>query len=130
MSGFVDRAPVSYTHLDVYKRQPFQWFGQDTAGELRRKVNLLKDACRNVRGLSLRWHDPEATVVEGLASRGDRRMGAVIERVWRAGGTFQEWSECFDLSLWEDALAAEGLSLATVAHRDRDADEVLSLIHI
>jgi radical SAM family uncharacterized protein len=109
---------------------PFQWFGQDTAGELRRKVNLLKDACRNVRGLSLRWHDPEATVVEGLASRGDRRMGAVIERVWRAGGTFQEWSECFDLSLWEDALAAEGLSLATVAHRDRDADEVLPWDHL
>jgi radical SAM family uncharacterized protein len=109
---------------------PFQWFGQDTAAELRRKVNLLKDACRGVRGLSLRWHDPEASVVEGLASRGDRRMGAVIERVWRAGGTFQEWSECFDLSLWEDALVAEGLSLEAVAHRDRDADEVLPWDHL
>ena len=109
---------------------PFQWFGQDTAGELRRKVHLLKDACRGTRGLSLRWHDPEATVVEGLASRGDRRMGAVIERVWRAGGTFQEWSECFDLALWEDALAAEGLSLDTVAHRDRGADEVLPWDHL
>ena len=46
-------------------------------------------------------------------------MGAVIERVWRAGGTFQEWSERFDLGLWEEALAAEGLSLAEVAYRDR-----------
>ena len=109
---------------------PFQWFGQDTAGELRRKVNLLKDVCRGVRGLSLRWHDPEASVVEGLASRGDRRMGAVIERVWQAGGTFQEWSECFDPSLWEEALAAEGLSLETVAHRDRDADEVFPWDHL
>ncbi|MGH8994945.1 MAG: TIGR03960 family B12-binding radical SAM protein, partial [Acidimicrobiales bacterium] len=109
---------------------PFQWFGQDTAGELRRKVNLLKDACRGVRGLSLRWHDPEASVVEGLASRGDRRMGAVIERVWRAGGTFQEWSECFDLAKWEEALAAEGLSLESVAHRDRGADEALAWDHI
>ena len=66
------------------------------------------------RGLTIRWHDPEATVVEGLASRGDRRMGAVIERVWRAGGTFQEWSERFDLGLWEEALAAEGLALEEV----------------
>jgi radical SAM family uncharacterized protein len=109
---------------------PFQWFGQDTALELRRKVNLLKDACRGGRGLSLRWHDPEASVVEGLASRGDRRMGAVIERVWRAGGTFQEWSECFDLAKWEQALAAEGLSFESVAHRSRGEDEALAWDHL
>ena len=71
------------------------------------------------RGLTIRWHDPAASAAEGLASRGDRRMGAVIERVWRAGGTFQEWSERFDLRLWEEALAAEGLSFDEVCHRDR-----------
>ena len=63
---------------------------------------------QRTRGLTIRWHDPEASVVEGLASRGDRRMGAVIERVWRAGGTFQEWSERFDLSLWEDGARRRG----------------------
>ena len=57
-------------------------------------------------------------------------MGAVIERVWRAGGTFQEWSERFDLGLWEEALAAEGLSLAEVAYRDRDEHEPLPWDHI
>ena len=57
-------------------------------------------------------------------------MGAVIERVWRAGGTFQEWSERFDLALWEEALAAEGLSLAEVAHRHRDEHEPLPWDHI
>ena len=77
---------------------PFQWFGQNTMEELRRKVGLLKDAARRTRGLTLRWHDPEATAAEGLVSRGDRRMGAVVEHVWRDGGTFQEWSEHFDLA--------------------------------
>ncbi len=109
---------------------PFQWHGQDTIGELRRKIDLLRRACRGVRGLTLRWHDPEATAVEGLVSRGDRRVGAVIERVWRAGGTFQEWSERFDLRLWLDALAAEGLCLDDVVHRSRDRDEVLAWDHI
>ncbi|HMD46572.1 MAG TPA: B12-binding domain-containing radical SAM protein, partial [Acidimicrobiales bacterium] len=109
---------------------PFQWFGQDTIESLRGKINLLKDACRGVRGLSLRWHDPEATAVEGLASRGDRRMGAVIERVWRAGGTFQEWSEHFDLALWEEALAAEGLTFADSVHRHRGEDEALPWDHL
>ncbi len=109
---------------------PFQWFGQNTVAELQRKVNLLREEARRIRGLTVRWHEPAASAAEGLASRGDRRMGAVIERVWRAGGTFQEWSERFDLTLWEDALAAEGLSLDEVAYRDRDEHEPLPWDHI
>ena len=109
---------------------PFQWFGQDTVDELERKVALLRAEARRTRGLTIRWHEPAASVAEGLASRGDRRMGAVIERVWRAGGTFQEWSERFDLSLWESALAAEGLGVDEVCHRDRGDDEALPWDHI
>jgi radical SAM family uncharacterized protein len=109
---------------------PFQWAGQDRADELQRKVRLLRDAGRGVRGLTIRWHDPAASTAEGVASRGDRRVGAVIERVWRAGGTFQEWSERFDLGLWEAALAAEGLSLDEVVHRPRDGDEALPWDHV
>ena len=86
VGGFVPKAQT-----------PFQWFGQNTIEELTRKVRLLRDAARPVRGLTIRWHDPKATAVEGVVSRGDRRMGAVIEQVWRQGGTFQEWSEHFDL---------------------------------
>src|SRR5665213_1255772 len=40
---------------------PFQWFGQNTIEELTRKVHLLRDAARPVRGLTIRWHDPKAT---------------------------------------------------------------------
>ena len=109
---------------------PFQWFGQNTVAELQRKVNLLREEARTTRGLTVRWHEPAASAAEGLASRGDRRMGAVIERVWRAGGTFQEWSERFDLALWEDALAAEGLGLDDVAYRHRDQHEPLPWDHI
>jgi radical SAM family uncharacterized protein len=104
---------------------PFQWFAQDTVGELRRKVDLLRDATKRDRGVTLRWHDPKATLAEGIASRGDRRIGAVIEEVWRRGGTFQEWSEHFDLSLWEDAMASHGLSIDWYVHRERDEDEAL-----
>ena len=109
---------------------PFQWFGQNTTAELRRKVGLLKDAARGVRGLTLRWHDPEATTAEGIVSRGDRRVGAVIEHVWRHGGTFQEWSEHFDLSLWEAGMAAAGLTLEDTVFRHRQADEVLPWDHL
>ncbi len=109
---------------------PFQWFGQNTIEELTRKVHLLRDAARPVRGLTVRWHDPKATAAEGVVSRGDRRMGAVIEQVWRRGGTFQEWTECFDLSLWTDALAENGMSLEDTVYRHRTEDEALPWDHL
>jgi radical SAM family uncharacterized protein len=109
---------------------PFQWFGQNGVAELQRKVNLLRDDLRRDRGVQLKWHDPRATLVEGIASRGDRRVGAVIEEVWRRGGVFQEWSEHFDLSLWEEAMARHGLSIDWYVTRHRHGDEVLPWDHV
>jgi radical SAM family uncharacterized protein len=109
---------------------PFQWFGQDTVESLHHKVGLLRDATRRDRGVQLRWHDPRASLAEGIASRGDRRVGAVIEEVWRRGGTFQEWSERFSLDLWTEAMASHGLSVDWYVHRDRSRYEVLPWAHI
>jgi radical SAM family uncharacterized protein len=109
---------------------PFQWFGQDTIDQTARKIGMLRDALRGARGVSLRWHDPEATVAEGIVSRGDRRVGAVVEHVWRAGGTFQEWSEHFDLGLWKAGLEAAGLSLDDTVYRHREEHEVLPWDHL
>jgi radical SAM family uncharacterized protein len=119
IGGFVPKAQT-----------PFQWFRQDTPRELGHKIGLLRDATRRDKGVQLRWHDPKATLCEGIASRGDRRVGAVIEEVWRRGGVFQEWSEHFDVNLWIDAMAAHGLSLDWYVHRERMQDEVLPWAHI
>jgi radical SAM family uncharacterized protein len=108
---------------------PFQWFGQNGVDELERKVALVRGALRR-SGAQVRWHDPAATFVEGIASRGDRRIGRVIERVWRAGGTFQEWSERFALDRWQEAMGAEGLDADWYVTRHRTADEVLPWDHI
>jgi radical SAM family uncharacterized protein len=109
---------------------PFQWFGQNTVVELQRKIGLLRDATRHDRGVQLKWHDPKASLIEGLMSRGDRRLGPVIEEVWRKGGTFQEWSEFFDHTLWVETMAAHGLSVDWYVHRHRTEDEVLAWDHL
>jgi hypothetical protein len=109
---------------------PFQWFGQCTLEEMQRKIGVLRDAVRRDRTIHLTWHDPKATLAEGIASRGDRRVGAVIEDVWRRGGRFQEWSEFFDLDLWLDAMAGHGLSVDWYVYRHRTVDEVLPWDHL
>ncbi|MBI2711178.1 MAG: TIGR03960 family B12-binding radical SAM protein [Actinobacteria bacterium] len=109
---------------------PFQWFGQNTLVELRRKIGLLRDALPRDHGVQLKWHTAEATVAEGIVSRGDRRLADVIEDVWRAGGTFQEWSERFDLSRWTEALDRHGLTLEHFVYRHRTPDEALPWDHL
>ena len=109
---------------------PFQWFGQNTEEELLRKIYLLRDAAKKVKGLRLKWHDSRATVVEGILSRGDRRLGAVIEKVWKEGGVFQEWSEHFDISIWKNAMEEEGLRIEDFAYRHREETEVLPWDHL
>jgi radical SAM family uncharacterized protein len=109
---------------------PFQWFGQNTSVELQRKIGLLRDDLRGARGVQLKWHDPKATLVEGIASRGDRRIGAVIEDVWRHGGVFQEWSEHFRIDLWLDAMERHGLSVEWYVYRHRTEHEVLPWDHV
>jgi radical SAM family uncharacterized protein len=118
LGGFVPKAHT-----------PFQWFGQNGVEELRRKIGLVRESLHR-SGAQLRWHDPEATFAEGIVSRGDRRLGPVIEAVWRAGGRFQEWSEHFSLGRWLDAMAAEGLDPGWYVTRHRTDDEVLPWDHI
>jgi radical SAM family uncharacterized protein len=119
LGGFVPKAHT-----------PFQWFGQNDQSELSRKIELVRGAIGRNRRVQLKWHDSRASLIEGLASRGDRRIGRVIERVWRAGGVFQEWGEHFNLQLWTEAMEAEGLSLDWYVTRHRHQDEVLPWEHI
>ncbi len=109
---------------------PFQWFGQVGVEELQRRIFMLKDVMKKVKGAQLKWHDPKATLAEGMASRGDRRMGAVIEDVWRQGGVFQEWSECFQFDRWTDAMQRHGLSIDDHVFRHREREEILPWGHI
>ncbi len=119
VGGFVPKAQT-----------PFQWHGQDTKDELERKVAMLRQEARLTRGLQIRWHEPAATIAEGIVSRGDRRLGAVLESVWRRGGIFQEWSEHFDLERFTTALSEAGLDLDAMTTRRRDEDELLPWAHL
>lgn len=103
---------------------PFQWSAMARPEEVFRKIDLLKSAVGD-RSIELRWHDPVASVIEGIISRGDSRIAQVIETVWKKGGIFQEWSEHFDGNLWFDAMAEHDLSVDEYCYRERDRHEVL-----
>jgi radical SAM-linked protein len=87
---------------------PFQWCAMDSMDEIRRKQRLLKELAREER-IDLKWHEAAVSHVEGILSRGDRRLGDVIEHAWRNGARFDGWDEHFDLARWNQALEACGV---------------------
>jgi radical SAM family uncharacterized protein len=117
---------------------PFQWAAQCDPDTVDSRLRKLRDAVNSDRGLGrnigMRYHDGKPSLIEGLLSRGDRRVGRVIERVWREGGRFDGWSEHFSYERWTAAAAAEleplGVSLAWFTTRERAEDETLPWDHL
>jgi radical SAM family uncharacterized protein len=112
VAGFVPKAHT-----------PFQWERQNTIEELREKGRRLKSQIKD-RALSLNYHEPEQSFLEGILARGDRRLAGVVELAWRKGARFDGWSETFGLSRWLEALEESGLDPADFT-RARDRDESL-----
>jgi radical SAM-linked protein len=89
---------------------PFQWCAQDAIGEIARKQAMLR-AQVSERGLRLKYHDRGVSFVEGIVSRGDRRLGDAIELAWRRGSRFDGWEEHFDLDRWTQVFADAGVDV-------------------
>jgi radical SAM family uncharacterized protein len=95
---------------------PYQWHAMQRRDYFHQAHTRLKRQLR-WRSVQLKYHDVEASLLEGVLCRGDRRVGAAIERAWRAGARFDGWSEQFRPQLWWDALAAAGVAVEPLLHQ-------------
>ena len=95
------RCTVSIGGFVPKPHTPFQWASMATPETIDDRLRLLKQAINADRSLGraigYRYHDGEPSLIEGLLARGDRRVGAVIRRVWEDGQRFDGWSEHFSL---------------------------------
>lgn len=116
------RITISTSCFVPKPHSPFQWEKQNTMDEYMRKVNLLRDNIK-AKNVVYNWHDPQTSYIEATLSRGDRRMGAVIENVWRAGGRLEAWSDYFSFERWMKAFKDAGVDPEFYAYRERSLDE-------
>ncbi len=118
------RITVSTSCFVPKPHSPFQWEKQVTMDEYIRRVNLLRENIR-AKNVVYNWHDPQTSYIEATLSRGDRRMGRVIENVWRSGGRLEAWSDYFSFERWMKAFDDAGVDPTFYAHRERAEDEVM-----
>lgn len=88
---------------------PFAWAEQVNTAELNRRLGVLRDAARG-KPVTLKYRDAETSLLEGVFTRGDRRLGAVIEEAYRRGCRFDAWSEHLRFRTWLDVFADLGVN--------------------
>ena len=123
------RITVSTSEFIPKPHTPFQWEAQVSREEYLRRVKVLTDALKT-RAITYNWHDAEVSLIEAALARGDRRVGAVIEEVWKNGGALESWSEYFSLERWLKAFETCGLDIDFYATRERPLSELLPWEHM
>lgn len=132
------RCTVSIGGFVPKPHTPFQWAAQLGVEETDARLLKLREAIRADKrygsSIGFRYHDGQPGIVEGLLSRGDRRVGKVIEAVWRDGGRFDGWSEHFSYERWmrcaDEAFSDVPVDLAWYTTRERGESEVLPWDHL
>lgn len=108
---------------------PFEFEPQDTEEMLVEKQKHLVESVRS-RKITVHYHDSKTSFLEGVLARGDRRLGQVIYKAWKAGCVFDSWTECFHMDKWLKAMEECGLDPAFYANRRREYDEVMPWSHL
>ena len=107
---------------------PFQWEKQLSVEESMHRIQLLKERLPR-KNCNLRYHSPRQSFLEGVFSRGDRRIAQLTERAWSYGARLDGWDEHFDLARWQKAAEDCGLDLADYL-RARSTEEIQPWHHL
>jgi radical SAM family uncharacterized protein len=132
------RCTVSIGGFVPKPHTPFQWASQADHETVDSRLSKLREVIRSdkkyAKAVGVRYHDGKPSIVEGLLSRGDRRVGKVIREVWEQGGRFDGWSEHFSFDRWmlaaQTALRDEPVDVDWFTTRERELAEVLPWDHL
>jgi radical SAM family uncharacterized protein/radical SAM-linked protein len=107
---------------------PFQWEPQLSMDEGFSRIDTLRKILRDKR-IQLRWGDPRQSFLEGVMSRGDRRLSQLIVAAWQNGARFDAWNDHINIPAWQRAATSLGLELESYLRR-RGFDEPLPWNHL
>jgi radical SAM family uncharacterized protein/radical SAM-linked protein len=108
---------------------PFQWVAMDTIDEITRKINLIKKLLLPITK-TVRIHNYQASILEGLIARGDRRLSKIIYEVWKKGAKFDQWIDKCKINIWQETLTKYGIQLYSYIHTTKKYNDILPWDHL
>jgi len=82
---------------------PFQWARQISTEEAEEKLTYIRNRLKP-QGHKVGIQYPLISIIEGIASRGDERAGAIFEEAFKAGCRLDSWTEFLKKDMWEEIL--------------------------
>jgi radical SAM family uncharacterized protein len=120
---------VSISSFVPKPHTPFQWEPQAPLAVLRERQSFLQGRLKG-KNLVYRWHDPEASFLEAVFARGDRRLAPALRRALELGCRLDGWRECFRFDLWQQAFAETGVEPGAYAYRSYRYTDILPWDHL
>ncbi|MGD0336768.1 MAG: TIGR03960 family B12-binding radical SAM protein [Candidatus Omnitrophota bacterium] len=118
------RINVSINTMIPKPHTAFQWLGMADAESIKGKQDYIKGNARKNRHLYLSFHDYNMAFLEGIFSRGDRRLAGVIYSAFQKGAKFDAWSTYFSLERWLEAFRENKIDPYSYL-KQKDTDAVL-----
>lgn len=120
---------ISISSFVPKSHTPFMWAPQIEREEAERRIKVIRDGVGSGR-IHTKWNPPEMSWLEGVFSRGDRRLTPALISAFKAGARFDAWREHFRMDLWMHSFMLHGLDTTWYTGRPRALDEVLPWDHI
>ena len=106
---------------------PFQWAPMNTKEEFLEKANKTRKGIMsqlNQKHIKYNWHEADASMMEGVLARGDRKLCDVILKAYEKGCIFDAWGEYFKFDVWMDTFKECGVDPMFYTVRERSDDEI------
>ena len=108
---------------------PFQWERQNTKNELDEKIALLKNLLKGRRNILIKYRDTKLSTIEGVFSRGDRRLAKALYIAQKKGQIMDGWDEGFSYERWLEIFKEANIDYLSYL-RERELSEVLPWDHL
>ena len=106
---------------------PFQWAPMNTREEFLDKANKTRKGIMsqlNQKHIKYNWHEADASMMEGILARGDRKLCEVILKAYQKGCMFDAWQEYFKFDVWMETFKECGVDPFFYTTRFRADDEI------
>jgi radical SAM superfamily enzyme YgiQ (UPF0313 family) len=119
VSNFVPKPHTPYQWNGMQSRDYFHW-----AGDYLHRRKTIRGAVK------VKQHDIETSLLEGILTRGDRRVAPGLYEAWKRGARLDSWKECFNPGLWWQTFRDLGIDVEFYSHRQRPTGERLPWDHV
>ena len=133
LTRLMAEAPIAMNvNIGTFVPKPhtaYERVGQIGEKEALQVIYMIKDSLKPLRNVSISYHSPFSSMLEGVISRGDDAVGEVLIEAYRRGARFEAWDDQVDRELWrqlfEDLRNGKGRDISAASLSERSADAAL-----